>query len=365
MKKLRLSPGLVIVAVLWLALTLWCWLKPPGDISQSERRKLAQFPEVSARSVLSGRFADSFEDYALDQFPARDGFRMVKSLASKYLLWQSDNNGIYIWDGYAAKHEYVLNENSVRGAGEKLRAIYEEYVKESGGDVYLTVIPDKGHYLAEDSGHMTIDFDKLVDIICSELDFAEYIGIEGCLSADDYYRTDSHWRQENIADIASAIAEAMGAELSGEYETRDTGKEFLGVYAGQAALPMRGDRIMYLTNSVIAGCTVYNPETGKTGGVYNTEGLSGRDPYDFFMYGATPVLYIENPAAEGEKRLVVFRDSFGSSLIPLMAEGYSHITVADTRYISPELLGDYVDFDGADVLFMYSSSLLNDSGALR
>ena len=44
---------------------------------------------------------------------------------------------------------------------------------------------------------------------------------------------------------------------------------------------------------------------------------------------------------------------------------YSHITVADTRYISPELLGDYVDFDGADVLFMYSSSLLNDSGALR
>ena len=58
MKKLRLSPGLVIVAVLWLALTLWCWLKPPGDISQSERRKLAQFPEVSARSVLSGRFAD-------------------------------------------------------------------------------------------------------------------------------------------------------------------------------------------------------------------------------------------------------------------------------------------------------------------
>ena len=92
---------------------------------------------------------------------------------------------------------------------------------------------------------------------------------------------------------------------------------------------------MYLTNSVISGCTVYNPETGKTGGVYNTEGLSGRDPYDFFMYGATPVLYIENPAAEGEKRLVVFRDSFGSSLIPLMAEGYSHITVADTRYISP------------------------------
>ena len=77
------------------------------------------------------------------------------------------------------------------------------------------------------------------------------------------------------------------------------------------------------------------------------------------------MLYIENPAAEGEKRLVVFRDSFGSSLIPLMAEGYSHITVADTRYISPEHLGDYVDFDGADVLFMYSSSLLNDSGALR
>ena len=41
------------------------------------------------------------------------------------------------------------------------------------------------------------------------------------------------------------------------------------------------------------------------------------------------------------------------------------ITVIDTRYINPSLLSDYVDFDSCDVLFLYSTLLLNDSYTLK
>ena len=50
------------------------------------------------------------------------------------------------------------------------------------------------------------------------------------------------------------------------------------------------------------------------------------------------MLTIENPDYNGTRALIVFRDSYGSSLIPLLVTGYSKVTVVDTRYISPKLL---------------------------
>ena len=38
----------VIMAALLAVLSIWCWLKPADDFSDSERRVLAQFPELSA-----------------------------------------------------------------------------------------------------------------------------------------------------------------------------------------------------------------------------------------------------------------------------------------------------------------------------
>ena len=45
---------------------------------------------------------------------------------------------------------------------------------------------------------------------------ARYIDIFGILSADDFYYTDSHWRQERILKVADEIADKMGAERIGQ-----------------------------------------------------------------------------------------------------------------------------------------------------
>jgi hypothetical protein len=78
------------------------------------------------------------------------------------------------------------------------------------------------------------------------------------------------------------------------------------------------------------------------------------------------LITIENPEAASDKELILFRDSFGSSIAPLLLGGYSKITMVDLRYISTDLLDNYIDFTkGQDVLFLYSTQILNNSFMLR
>ena len=80
-----------------------------------------------------------------------------------------------------------------------------------------------------------------------------------------------------------------------------------------------------------------------------------------FLSGSDALLTIENPNAATEKELVVFRDSFGSSLAPLLATGYAKITLVDLRYLQSDLLGNFIDFENQDVLFLYSTLVLNNT----
>ena len=41
------------------------------------------------------------------------------------------------------------------------------------------------------------------------------------------------------------------------------------------------------------------------------------------------------------------------------------VTVVDIRYVSSMVLSSFVDFHGQDVLFLYSTSVLNSENALR
>ena len=197
------------------------------------------------------------------------------------------------------------------------------------------------------------------------MDFAKEIDLSNLLNADDFYRTDSHWRQEKLLPIAKRIAESMGVELSAEYDEISLDTPFRGVYYGRSALPLKPDNISYLTNDFLDNLEVYDAETDSNLPVYDLSKADGRDPYELFLSGAKSLLTVENPDSTNERGLVIFRDSFGSSLSPLLFEGWSRVTIVDIRYIMPEYLGRFIDFTDCDVLFIYSSSVLNSSGMIK
>ena len=355
-----------LLAVLWLGLSLAAWFSPSEELSEAERRKLQQFPKISAETVFSGRFMSDFETYTQDQFPLRDSFRTLKALFSYRLLHKLDNNGIYLVDGCAAQLEYPLSQKSVEGALKKLNKLYDLHLKDSGGDIYFALVPDKGLYLAEANGYPSMDYDALQTAM-EQLSWAEHIDIRDLLTADDYYRTDTHWRQEQLLPVAQRLTEALGVTQPQmeDYTVTTLERPFYGVYYGQAALPLEPDVICLLENDILASCGVYNHETGTLSSIYNMDKLTSRDLYDVYLSGPAALLTIENPAGTAGRELIVFRDSFGSSLIPLLIADYSTVTVIDTRYVVPEYLANLVDFHGQDVLMLYSSLVLNNSDALR
>ena len=99
--------------------------------------------------------------------------------------------------------------------------------------------------------------------------------------------------------------------------------------------------------------------------IYDMQKAKGNDLYEVFLSGPISLLTIENPNAESERELIVFRDSFASSLAPLLAEGYAKITLADIRYLPAVQMGKLLDFHGQDVLLLYSAAVLNNSDTLK
>ena len=348
----------ILILTLWGALALWAWFIPSKQIAEAERRPLAQKP------AFSEKFQTEFESYSLDQFPMRDGFRTLKSLFHTGVLGQKDNNGIYLTDGTAVRQEYPLNRESVNHAIGRFQRIFDKYLAESR--CYYAIVPDKGCYLGAESGHLTMDYDALYAQMAAGLPWAEEIDLRPALTGQDYYRTDTHWRQEKLLPVAQALLAALGREVGqGSYTPVNLERPFYGVYYGQAALPMEPETMTILTSDTLDGCTVTNLETGKEGGVYDMDKLESPDLYDVFLSGAVSLMTIENPNAPEEKELIVFRDSFGSSLVPLLAESYSKITLVDIRYVSSQMLYKFLIFDGQDVLFLYSTLILNNSATLK
>lgn len=355
----------LLLAVLFLGFSVICWIKPADEYSSSERRKLSQFPKLTWDTIADGKFMTEFEEYTLDQFPLRDGFRNLKAWVSQNLLRKADNNDIYVADGYAVKMEYPLKEESIKNAGMRFRKLYEKYLKDSSGNIYLSLIPDKNYFLAESSHHLSMDYEKFFSMMREEMPYAQYIDITQLLNEQDYYKTDVHWRQENIVDAAEKIAGEMGITLSGEYEVKTLEEDFYGVYFGQSALNLPGESLSYLTNDQIEQCEVFNYENNEKTGVYDLKKAEGDDLYEIFLSGPVSLLKIENPNAITEKELIVLRDSFGSSLVPLLAEGYRSVTLIDIRYMQSDFLSNFVDFTGKDVLFLYSSIVLNNSETFK
>ncbi len=345
--------------------SLWGLVQPDGDSSDSERRPLAQAPELSAQSLWSGKFMEGFEDYAADQFPLRDGFRRVKAYTAFGLMRMKDVNGVYLAGDYASRLEYPENEGTVEYAAEKFGKIYEKYLRGEGTKVYLSIVPDKNLFLAEENGYPALDYEKLMEKLRERTPFMKYIDITDALTIDDYYHTDTHWRQERIQPAAERLAKGMGKVISTDYTVNTLDRPFYGVYCGQSALPLAPDTLRYLTGGVTDGCEVYDYETGKSIPLYDMEKAQGRDAYELFLSGPKALLSIKNPQNKGGRRLILFRDSFGSSIAPLLLPGYSEIVLVDIRYIQSEILDRFISFENCDVLFLYSTLVLYNSVTLK
>ena len=277
------------------------------------------------------------------------------------------NGGIY-------EETDVLNESGLTANINKINNICNKYL--SGSNIYFAMIPNKEYYLNNDMGSSN-EFFEIEGFIKPKLNQEiSYIELYDTLNLDCYYKTDMHWKQEDISGVVEKISQAMNlkdennaSNDENEYEEKSLGDFYGSYYAEISNNEIQPDELKYLTNSMIENCVVYNTEKEAEEKVYNLDRVNEtNNKYDLFLSGAAAIQRIDNNEINNGKKLILFRDSFGSSIAPLLIGYYEEILLVDIRYVNSEFLDNYIDFDeyeNQDVLFLYNTRVINKSGIFR
>ena len=324
--------------------------------SVSERRKLEQFPKVSLKAIVSGDFFKKFDSYSMDQFYQREKFRKLKIKTDMVVL--GNYNNMQINKDYIYEALYPLNENSVNNLVNKINNIIDSYLDDTN-KVYYSLIPDKGYYI---NNSLKLDYTKLVSLYKKVK--GNYIDLFNILSLDYYYKSDTHWKEENLLKVAKELARKMDFTFDDNLSFKDV-VSFNGVYGSRLVLDKDLDKILVAESAFINNAVVYDLTSNKKIDVYNYDKINSLDKYDIYLNGASGLLKIDNLLENNGKRLIIFRDSYTSSLAPLLISGYKEIILVDTRYISPKILNNYINFKDADILFLYGTIMANNSYTIR
>lgn len=334
---------------------------PDKVISSNERRHFEVFPKFTFELLMNGKYLASIEPYLLDHMPFRDKFREIKVWIETVIFNKSDINKIYFTDDHLLKIEYPYNKDMGKKFLEYIDKIKDRYLENN--DVYVGIIPDKNYFGSDQS--LKMDYEELInDVKTGEY---IYINLFDDLELNSYYKTDPHWKQEKLGFVVDHLSKVMDFKIAYSIDEMDKNKydNFYGAYAGQSSINVKPERLTYLSHYIFDNAIVKNYEKETETEIYNKTLLLGIDSYDIFLAGASPLIEITNDEANSDKELIIFRDSFSSSLVPLLIGSYQKITLVDTRYVSYEQLENFIEFDNQDILFLYSTLVVNNSVMLR
>ena len=334
---------------------------PDKKISSTERRYLQQFKNPTTKTLLNKNFMDNFDNYTVDQFLLRDQFLESKSFIETNFLRKKDNDGFFSYNNYVLKMDYKLNEKSLQNMTNLMNKIISNNLT-ADNKVFTSVIPDKNYYL-EDNKYLKMDYNKVFNAF-KNIEGATYIDLTNELKMEDYYYSDIHFDQSKILNAANKVRKTLGFDEDVNYKTNKI-DGFKGAYYSGLPSNKKVDTITYLTNKNIEEATVFNYGTNKKSTVYNLANTKNIDMYDIFLDGPTSIIKITNEHAQSDRELIYFRDSFGSSLSPLLINDYKTITLVDLRYVRSVMLDEFIEFDNQDILFAYSTPIINNSFTFR
>ena len=326
------------------------------EISATERRKLSIFPEF----ILNSEYVTKLDKYFLDHFPIREQFRSIKANFNYKILNKLDNNNIYLSDNYIFKSVYPTNKQSISNFINKITKFKRNLTKNN--NTYIMIIPDKNYYL-NTKNFLHIDYNYIYQEI-DKLNIST-IDIRNIMNINDYYETDTHWRQENLNKVIKEMDRVMNLNYQNINYQQNIYNNFYGVYYGESAINRNPEQLIYLTNNNLDNIKVNYLENKNLTKIYNLDKLSSLDSYEVYLDGASSFIEIYNDNSISNKELVIFRDSFASSITPLLTNYYQKITLIDNRYIDSKNYLNLIEFTDQDILFMYSTLIVNNSSTLK
>lgn len=361
--------------------------KKADTVSETERRKLAQFPsDVSWEDIRDGEFADRMNEYLNDQFPFRDAFVSIKCDLEQLLL-KRENAGVLVGDnGQLAVRLFNAVDGKIHPSS-YVPPLTDDFFR-SNLDGCMEILKKESDFLAENGIQTRVILPpRTVDVTCSAFTYPteksdalikavrEDAGGLGFIDMYDifrtrydngeyvYYRTDHHWTTLGAYYAYAEIMKSFGVTPYSveQFEKTAAASDFYGTTASKCGdRSSDADVIEYWTlsdgNNRQFEMGVTNSKNGENYTMFDTfydfSYLEGYDKYGMFLSGTNLLTKLCEKTEEERETVLLLKDSFGHSLAPFLALHYDVIVV--NLEDAPFILTNFADSDIGKVIVCFN-----------
>ncbi len=360
----------IVFAVLLFGLAVVTALLPDQDYSETEKRSLAKRPAFTLNSVADGSFMDGIEEWEADQFPFRAELMRARTQIGIWLGEIRSQNIYRCPDGRLMESFSMPSDEAM---SRQTDAIIEFAGRYPDKKMYFCLVPNAVSVLEEElpAAAVTDDQDLYLDRM------AEALGSVGTVAdvrenlranrnqTELYYHTDHHWTTDAAFLAWQELALAMELNNTSAYTPGVVCNTFSGSLISASGFPAgQYDAVsVYVPEEEPVYTVTYDNERRMTASVYCPEYLDSDDPYRIFLGGNYAKITIRT-AADTDRKLLIFKDSYANCLIPFLIPDFSQITVIDARYYYDDLDIEMQSGGYTDVLFLYNVNTLSKDSSL-
>ncbi len=340
MKKAFYVLYVTILIALFAGGGLFVLLKTPDEYSRNENRYLEKLPSLSWDAYKKGDFQNQMEKAVTDQFPMRDVLTGLSTSYRKYALLH-DVGDVFLGEDNYYFDKKLEKDFPVKQFNKNL-ALVKKFFDTSGvPKKKVMLVPSPATILGDKLPAHAKIYDETPYVSAAKSMFLhDFIDVrEDFKNAKDekqlYFRTDHHWTHEGAYLGYKAFMEAMGRDTRGrdDISYKEVSNEFYGTMYSRAldtgAVP---DSISIPEMPYEVKVQSCLPSAEKDIALYAMEKLNEKDQYAVYLGGNDPCVTIDNYLTSNGGTLMIIKDSFANSLVPLLAMDYSKIVMIDLRY---------------------------------
>ncbi len=364
MKKKRFFPdafavygGLILLLLAGIAAFVF-----RQDFSGWEKRSLTGIP--GNLSLSNWTMNDDLESFLSDQVPFRQPMVNLHALTQVYTGRATQLEAWPVGD--------AVTESPVRADQETLKKRVAGMKELAGDTPCLFLTPPTAGMMR--MNEMTAarralygEESAIYDELTAEEGFVPLREAFEASSEPTFYYSDHHWNSTGTELAYRAYCRAAGLEPAAqEAFTYTQYGHFHGTTYSRSGLPFVREDTLICAEPKAAVTLTIREDGAEYDHLIFPEKAETYDGYAVYLNGNHGMLTISNPEAAGGT-LLVFRDSFASSLLPYLSANYARITAVDVRYYPGSFRDAMEEAGEADqILFLYSlDSLANDTSIAR
>ena len=290
--------------------------------------KMAAFPSLDRDSA--GEYLSDLGDWFEDHFAYRPELVTLDAKIKNALFGTSSQDSVITgsdsWLYYSAtlddfQHTDEVSDRELFNEAHNV-ALLEESVESTGAKFLFTIAPNKntlcGEHMPERCQKIEnekSDFERLIPYLQSE--GVSYVDLTGVLTDENgkglYYQGDSHWNETGAVNVYNTLLDAAGTEY-----------EDYGDVTPVSTDDYQGDLVQMLyPASEMAPVETQFHYLNESDETWTYENVATRPDED----------RIETLNTQGSGSLLMWRDSFGNSLLKYFAQTYENALFVKTEPI--------------------------------